>query len=153
MISLFIMLCSNKTKNIIVEFFIFCLHEQFLTDFYIFSFITDSKLEQRVTRINNTIHVYCGMMKTCKASSLALFVNDGNSSRMIPNINVCSNNDEESGTTVSADAKIPASRFSRNQTISCVPLMTDPELAANLTSTTGIPVCEGGGMYRIYHII
>ncbi|VDI45014.1 Hypothetical predicted protein [Mytilus galloprovincialis] len=104
----------------------------------------DSKLEQRVTRINNTIHVYCGMMKTCKASSLALFVNDGNSSRMIPNINVCSNNDEESGTTVSADAKIPASRFSRNQTISCVPLMTDPELAANLTSTTGIPVCEGG---------
>lgn len=104
----------------------------------------DPELEQRVTRNNDTIHVHCEMIKTCLASSLALFVNDRGSSRLVPDINVCSSNDKENGTTVSADVMIPVSQFSENQTISCVPLMTDPELAANLTSTTGIPVCEGG---------
>ncbi|CAC5405608.1 unnamed protein product [Mytilus coruscus] len=105
--------------------------------------LKDPQLQQSVTRINDSIHVHCEMIKTCMASSLALFVNDEGSSRMIPDINVCSNNDKESGTTVSVDAIIPASWLSGNMTISCVPLMTDPKLAANLTSTTGIPVCEG----------
>ncbi|XP_071165340.1 uncharacterized protein [Mytilus edulis] len=105
--------------------------------------LKDPQLQHSVTRINDSIHVHCEMIKTCVASSLALFVNDGGSSRMIPNMNVCSDNHQESGTTVSADAIIPASWFSGNMTISCVPLMTDPGLAANLTSTTRIPVCEG----------
>ncbi|XP_063425990.1 uncharacterized protein LOC134709771 [Mytilus trossulus] len=105
--------------------------------------LKDPQLQHSVTRIDDNIHIHCEMIKTCMASSLALFVNDGNSSRMIPNINVCSNNDQQSGTTVSVDAILGASWFSGNTTISCVPLITDSELAANLTSTTRIPVCEG----------
>ncbi|XP_052104381.1 uncharacterized protein LOC127737590 [Mytilus californianus] len=105
--------------------------------------LKDPQLMQRVTRINDNIHIHCEMIKTCMASSVALFVNNGKSSRLIPNIDVCSSNDKNSGTTVSVDAIIPVSQFSENQTISCVPLMTDMQLAANLTSTSGIPVCEG----------
>ncbi|VDI20101.1 Hypothetical predicted protein, partial [Mytilus galloprovincialis] len=105
--------------------------------------LKDPQLQHSVSRINDSIHVHCEMIKTCVASSLALFVNDGGSSRMIPNINVCSDNHQESGTTVSADAIIPASWLSGNMTISCVPLMTDSGLAANLTSTIRIPACEG----------
>lgn len=118
---------------------------------YIFFFIIDPQLKQIVTRINDNIHVHCEMTKTCMASSLALFVNDGGSSRLIPDIDVCSFTDKNSGTTVSADAIIHVSQLSENQTISCVPLMTNMELAANLTSTSGIPVCEGG-MYYIIHL-
>ncbi|CAG2245041.1 unnamed protein product [Mytilus edulis] len=65
------------------------------------------------------------------------------SSRLIPDIDVCSFTDKNSGTTVSADAIIHVSQLSENQTISCVPLMMNMELAANLTSTSGIPVCDG----------
>ncbi|CAC5405604.1 unnamed protein product [Mytilus coruscus] len=106
--------------------------------------LKDPKLQHSVTRINDSIHVHCEMRNTCKVKSLALLVNHGESSRLIPDINDCSNNDRNSSSTVSADAIIPVSRFSGNQTISCVPLMTDPKLAANLTSTMGIPVCGGG---------
>ncbi|CAG2231381.1 unnamed protein product [Mytilus edulis] len=101
------------------------------------------QLEQIVTRLNDKVFVHCEMKKTCMASSLALFVNDKGSSRLIPDIDVCSFTDKNSGTTVSADAIIHVSQLSENQTISCVPLMMNMELAANLTSTSGIPVCDG----------
>ncbi|XP_076095329.1 uncharacterized protein LOC143066215 [Mytilus galloprovincialis] len=103
----------------------------------------DPQLEQSVTRLNDKVFVHCEMKKTCMASSLALFVNDKGSSRLIPDIDVCSFTDKNSGTTVSADEVIHVSQLSENQTISCVPLMMNMELAANLTSTSGIPVCEG----------
>ncbi|XP_052104382.1 uncharacterized protein LOC127737591 [Mytilus californianus] len=105
--------------------------------------LKDPKLQHSVTRINDSIHVHCEMTNTCKARYLDLIVNNGESSRLIPTMNECGNNDKKNSSTISADVIIPVSRFSGNQTISCVPLMTDPELAANLTSTMGIPVCEG----------
>lgn len=105
--------------------------------------LEEPKLKHSVNRINNSIHVHCEMTNTCQTSSIALIINNEESSRLIPDINDCSNHDKKSSSTISADAIIPVSRFSENQTISCVPFMTDPKLAANLTSTTGIPVCEG----------
>ncbi|CAG2220509.1 unnamed protein product [Mytilus edulis] len=110
---------------------------------HIWLFVIEPQLNHSVTRYNDSIHVHCEMTNTCKTSSVALFLNDGESSRLIPVMNDCSNHDRKSSSKVSADAIIPTWRFSGNQTISCVPLMTDPELAANLTSTTGIPVCQG----------
>ncbi|VDI12038.1 Hypothetical predicted protein [Mytilus galloprovincialis] len=111
----------------------------------------DPQLKQIVTRINYNIHVHCEMTKTCMASSLALFVNDGGSSRLIPDIDVCSFTDKNSGTTVSADAIIHVSQLSENQTISCVPLMTNMELAANLTSTSDcIPDCKDDPQSEAY---
>lgn len=90
------------------------------------------------------------MTNTCKARYLDLIVNSGESSRLIPAKNECSNNDKKNSSTITADAIIPVSWFTGNQTISCVPLMTDHKLAANLTSTINIPVCEGDGMYFYY---
>ncbi|VDI45015.1 Hypothetical predicted protein [Mytilus galloprovincialis] len=107
--------------------------------------LEDPKLQQRVTRINDSIYVHCEMTNTCKARYLDLIVNSGESSRLIPAKNECSNNDKKNSSTITADAIIPVSWFTGNQTISCVPLMTDHKLAANLTSIINIPVCEGDG--------
>ncbi|XP_071165344.1 uncharacterized protein [Mytilus edulis] len=105
--------------------------------------LEEPTLKHSVNRINDSIHIRCEMKNNCKTGSLNLFVNDGDSSRMIPTMNDCSIPDRKSSSKIIAEAIIPLSWFSGNQTISCVPLMTDQKLAANLTSTMGIPICEG----------
>ncbi|CAG2220506.1 unnamed protein product [Mytilus edulis] len=103
-----------------------------------FRFVQEKATCDNVGKYEITIEYRSG-----NARYLDLIVNIGKSSRLIPVINECSNNDKKNSSTITANAIIPAAWFTGNQTISCVPLMTDPELAANLTSTTGIPVCEG----------
>ncbi|XP_076096462.1 uncharacterized protein LOC143067240 [Mytilus galloprovincialis] len=126
----------------------------FMTDLQLAAYLTSTMsipacegdkptLKHSINRINDSIHVYCEMKNNCKTISLNLFVNDGDSSRVIPTINDCSNPDRKSSSKIIAEAIIPVSWFSGNQTISCVPFMTDLQLAANLTSTMSIPVCEG----------
>ncbi|VDI47873.1 Hypothetical predicted protein [Mytilus galloprovincialis] len=81
------------------------------------------------------------MTANCIASSLILDVNHEQPSKEVPDTNVCSYNDMTSGTKLSVDQTFHISKFSENQTISCVPVMKNIELAANLhlTSTTTLP--------------
>lgn len=87
------------------------------------------------------------MTANCIASSLVLVVNHEQPSKEVPDTNVCSNKDRIGDKKLSVDKTFRISKLSENQTISCVPIMKNIELAANLTSTTTLPFCEGDGMY------
>ncbi|XP_063425991.1 uncharacterized protein LOC134709772 [Mytilus trossulus] len=114
-----------------------------LTPFEFTIRLKDPTLQQSVTRIYGFIHVHCEMTANCIASSLVLVVNNEPTSKELPDTNVCSNNDMMGGTKLAVDETFRISKLSVNQTISCVPVMKNIELAANLTSTTTVPFCEG----------
>ena len=144
---------STGNYSVILEY-----HDGFHTSFEFEVRMRDPQLHQNITFDDQEIHVHCELTGTCLPGSLAIYVNVDNSSFLVPDTNACSYNDKETGTMVSIQATIPSSMYTTYQSISCVPLMRNQELAENLTNTKQIclgpeckPNCKDASATNMYY--